>query len=122
MKSKKTSYLETLAREVDSVVTGATAAARVSEVLIRKDGSAARREVEPETSRAEAARNFEVRSVVASVRHRLDLSQEAFARRLRIPLSTLQKWERNATQPTGAAATLIEILDRRPDVIDVLAE
>lgn len=109
---KKTSYLETLAREAESVATGDTPAARVTELTLNPDGTVASRNV--------TARNFAVRSQVARVRHQLNLSQESFARRLRIPLSTLQKWERNATKPTGAAETLIEILERRPDVIDVL--
>ncbi|MDP5007318.1 MAG: helix-turn-helix domain-containing protein [Verrucomicrobiales bacterium] len=59
---------------------------------------------------------------VAEVRRRMELSQKVFARRLRIPLSTLRKWESNDTQPTGAAATLIEILDHRPELIHLLAE
>lgn len=59
---------------------------------------------------------------VADVRRRMELSQKVFARRLRIPLSTLRKWESNDTQPTGAAATLIEILDHRPELIHLLAE
>ena len=125
MKNKTTAKkpsLATLAREAREVATGAKAAARVSEVTLNANGTVSRRLIDPETARAESARKFAIRSDVARVRHGLNLSQEAFARRLRIPLSTVQKWERNATQPTGAAATLIEILEKRPDVLDVLIE
>lgn len=109
-----------LAREVEEVVTGVTTAARVAEISLGNDGLVSRRLVDPESARSEAARNFAIRSPVARVRHALNLSQEAFSRRLRIPLSTVQKWERNATKPTGAAATLIEILEKRPEVIEVI--
>lgn len=116
-------YLAILAREAEAIATGEMAAGRVVEVTLRPDGSIASRvDIDPEVARAEAARNFAIRSDVARIRHRLNLSQQAFARRLRIPLSTVQKWERNATKPTGAAAALIELLDRRPDVIDALVE
>lgn len=121
-KKIKASYLATLAREVEEVVTGEMAAARVSEVTLYSDGSSSRREIDPELVRSESARRFAVHSRVAEVRHRLNLTQQAFARRTRIPLSTIQKWERNATSPTGAADALIEILSKRPDVIELLAE
>lgn len=122
-KSAKQLYLETLSREVEEVITGTVAAARVAEVALNTDALViSRREIDPEISRAEAARKFAVRSDVARLRHRLNLSQQAFARRLRIPLATVQKWERNATKPTGAAATLLDLLDRKPELIEALGD
>jgi len=120
-KQSKSTYIKELVSEADDILSGRTAAARVVEVILDDDGKlVSRRDLDPEKERTEAARNFAIRSEVARVRRRLDLSQAAFAKRLGIPLSTVQKWERNTTQPSGAAATLLRILDRRPEVLEVL--
>lgn len=121
--NKSRPSIAALERESREIETGKVAAARVTEIVLDDEGKlVSRRDLDPETERAEAARAFAIRSDVARVRHRANLTQQAFARRLRIPLSTLQKWERNAIQPSGAAATLLDLLDRRPDLIDELAE
>lgn len=123
MKTKKEEsqeYLDALVRETNAVAYGEKAAARVVEVTVDEEGKTTRKEIDPEVERAEAARNFEIRSNVARLRHKFNLSQVAFAERLQIPVSTLRKWERNATNPTGAAGTLLKILEKRPDLIDLL--
>ena len=39
---------------------------------------------------------------------------------LGIPLRTLQGWERNATPPSGAAKTLLDIVEYQPEVLEAL--
>lgn len=50
----------------------------------------------------------------AVVRQRLDLTQEAFAALLRIPIGTIRNWEQNRVKPDPAARALLLILYRQP--------
>jgi len=50
------------------------------------------------------------------VRKRLGLSQAAFAQRIDVPLETIRNWEQGKRYPTGAAKSLLKVLDRAPEV------
>lgn len=51
------------------------------------------------------------------------LSQAEFARLLGVSRRTVQEWEQGRKTPTGAAASLLKIAARRPEVVhEVLAE
>ncbi len=52
-----------------------------------------------------------------TIRDRLDMTQEQFAERFDIPLGTLRDWERGARRPTGAARTLLRVIDREPEAV-----
>lgn len=52
---------------------------------------------------------------VRRVRLRLGLTQQQFARRIDVLLDTIRNWEQGRRYPTGAAKTLLKILDRAPD-------
>lgn len=52
---------------------------------------------------------------VRRVRLRLGLTQRQFAQRIDVPLDTIRNWEQGRRYPTGAAKTLLKILDRAPD-------
>jgi putative transcriptional regulator len=41
-------------------------------------------------------------------------SQEAFAAALGIPTATLRNWEQQRHSPTGAARTLLRLIEREP--------
>lgn len=58
---------------------------------------------------------------VRRIRDRLQMSQEVFARCLHTPRRTLEKWEQGLAKPTGTAAALLTLVDRRPDVLQELA-
>lgn len=49
------------------------------------------------------------------VRKKLGFSQADFAKRIHVPLETVRKWEQGTRCPTGAAQTLLMILDRAPE-------
>ena len=48
------------------------------------------------------------------LRKRLGMTQAAFARALRIPLSTLRNWEQGRVLPDPAARSLLTIVARNP--------
>ena len=50
-----------------------------------------------------------------SVREKLGLSQEAFAKALKIPVGTIRNWEQNRVKPDPAARALLLILYRQPE-------
>ena len=54
---------------------------------------------------------------VVATRVRTGLSQSQFAAALRISSRTLQHWEQGRRQPSGAAATLLKIVSRHPEVL-----
>ena len=61
-------------------------------------------------------------SPVAESRHKSGLSQQAFAKLLGVSKRTLQEWEQNRRQPSGAAKSLIMIAIRYPEILkEVLA-
>ena len=59
---------------------------------------------------------------IVSARLNAGLSQTQFAEVLDISPRTLQQWEQGRRSPTGAAATLIKIVSRHPEVLRDLAK
>ena len=51
------------------------------------------------------------------IRRRLHLTQEQFAARFGLPLSTLRDWEQGAREPDRAARTLLRVIEREPDAV-----
>ena len=49
------------------------------------------------------------------VRRRLGLTQIEFARRINVPHETIRNWEQGKRRPTGAAKTLLRVLDKTPE-------
>ena len=49
------------------------------------------------------------------VRKRLGLTQVEFARRIDVPHETIRNWEQGKRCPTGAARTLLRVLDKAPE-------
>ena len=54
---------------------------------------------------------------VLATRARTRLSQGQFAAALSISARTLQHWEQGRRQPSGAAATLLKIIARHPELL-----
>jgi putative transcriptional regulator len=49
------------------------------------------------------------------VRKRLGHSQTEFSARIEVSVETIRNWEQGRRYPTGAAKTLLKILDRAPE-------
>lgn len=49
------------------------------------------------------------------VRKRLGLTQAEFSRRIDVPLDTIRNWEQGKRCPTGAAKSLLKLLDKIPE-------
>lgn len=54
---------------------------------------------------------------VKAARKKLGLSQPKFAAMLGVPVSTARKWEQGQRRPTGAARTLLKVIEREPDAV-----
>ena len=79
-------------------------------VITRKDGTVEKEDLIP----AEKA-------PVAAARAATGLSQGAFAKLLGVSVRTLQEWEQGRKQPSGAAATLLKVASRHPEVLQEMA-
>jgi putative transcriptional regulator len=82
----------------------------VRRVITRRDGTIEKDELIP----AEKA-------LVALARAATGLSQATFARLLGVSVRTLQEWEQGRKSPSGAAATLLRVAARHPEVLKELA-
>lgn len=59
--------------------------------------------------------------MLRATRQKLGLSQSDFAQLIRTPVTTLCDWEQGRFNPPGSLMCLVEIADKRPDVLrDVL--
>ena len=54
---------------------------------------------------------------VKVIRRALDLSQEEFAERFRIPLGTLRDWEQGRKDPDAAARAYLIVIGRNPAAV-----
>src|ERR1700736_4797275 len=54
---------------------------------------------------------------IQKVRKSLGLSQDQFADAFGVSASTLRKWEQGQRSPTGAAKTLLKIIEREPKAV-----
>jgi DNA-binding transcriptional regulator YiaG len=51
------------------------------------------------------------------IREQAGLDQRRFAQRIGVPLGTLRNWEQGRVEPKGAAATLLNLLAKRPGLL-----
>jgi len=57
---------------------------------------------------------------IQRIREHLRVSQEIFARLLHTSRRTVEKWEQGTSKPTGAAAALLALVEKRPELFDEL--
>jgi DNA-binding transcriptional regulator YiaG len=66
---------------------------------------------------AKASRRFKVEVTdVKAVREGVGLTQDEFAKLIRVSIKTLQNWEQRRREPTGPAAALLKIVATEPQV------
>ena len=58
--------------------------------------------------------------LIRDTRRRLRCSRAVFARKLRINLRTLEKWEQGRAKPNAQAAALVLLVRRYPDTLERL--
>ncbi|MEX6504803.1 helix-turn-helix domain-containing protein [Jiella sp. M17.18] len=54
---------------------------------------------------------------ILELRRRLDLTQEALAAKIGVPVGTLRNWEQGRRYPTGPARVLLNVLSREPETV-----
>jgi len=82
----------------------------VRRIITRRDGTIEKDEIIPPE-----------KALVAVARAATGLSQATFARLLGVSVRTLQEWEQGRKVPSGAAATLLKVAARHPEVLKELA-
>lgn len=63
----------------------------------------------------EAAARQDAARFVRRVRKRLGLSQTELAQCIDVPLESIRNWEQGKRCPTGAAKSLLKVLDKAPE-------
>lgn len=58
---------------------------------------------------------------IGRVREKSGLSQVLFAKLLGVSVRTLQEWEQGRKKPSGAAQSLLKIVDKHPELLREIA-
>lgn len=82
----------------------------IRRVILRRDGTVEKDQIIPPE-----------KAQVAAARAATGLSQAPFARLLGVSIRTLQEWEQGRKVPSGAAATLLKVATRHPEVLQELS-
>jgi putative transcriptional regulator len=72
-------------------------------------------DLERQAASDDASSMLDAAKFARRVRKRLGLSQAAFADRIDVPLETIRNWEQGKRSPTGAAKSLLKVLDKAPE-------
>ncbi|MBE2895737.1 helix-turn-helix domain-containing protein [Pasteurellaceae bacterium HPA106] len=84
--------------------------------------SAELKEAIEQMKRGEYARKMVVHvHPIVETRNKAGLSQSKFAEKLGISVNTLKSWEQGQRKPSGAAAALIKLLSKRPELVGELS-
>jgi putative transcriptional regulator len=54
---------------------------------------------------------------VAAIRRQLNVSQSVFAALLNVPKVTAISWEKGRRKPTGAALRLLDLIHKKPEIL-----
>lgn len=55
---------------------------------------------------------------IKRIRKKTNLSQNVFARLLNVSSSSIRQWEQGKRRPTGSTKVLLDILDKKPHILD----
>ncbi|MBI1779751.1 MAG: helix-turn-helix domain-containing protein [Proteobacteria bacterium] len=65
----------------------------------------------------ERAAQADAGAYARGIRHRLKLSQAAFARQIGVSVETVRNWEQGKRSPDQAARSLLRIVEREPEAV-----
>ena len=88
----------------------------VGEVDLARVDATTEEEIAAHIAMDDAEAMLDAAKYARRVRKRLGLSQAELSRRINVSLETIRNWEQGKRSPTGAAKTLLRILDRAPEV------
>jgi putative transcriptional regulator len=57
---------------------------------------------------------------IYAIRRRARRTQEQFADALGIPANTVRSWEQRRKRPSGAARTLLRLIEQKPELLGAL--
>jgi DNA-binding transcriptional regulator YiaG len=57
---------------------------------------------------------------IYTIRRRARCTQEQFADALGIPANTVRSWEQRRKRPSGAARTLLRLIEQKPELLEAL--
>ena len=57
---------------------------------------------------------------IYAIRRRARRTQEQFANALGIPANTVRSWEQRRKRPSGAARTLLRLIEQKPELLEDL--
>jgi len=57
---------------------------------------------------------------IYAIRRRAHRTQEQFADALGIPATTVRSWEQRRKRPSGAARTLLRLIEQKPELLEAL--
>ena len=104
--------MKTVRVTIDPAVPATLVSGRIDEARVDAitEADIAQHIAEDETEAMQDAAKFARR-----VRKRLGLSQAEFSERIDVPLETIRNWEQGKRSPTGAAKSLLKVLDKAPE-------
>ncbi len=110
--------LKEIKTEAFAMAVGQIAPGRIWTLKKRADGTYERKLEDPKAYREERAKAIkEDIGEALKVRRKFGVSQREFARILGISVNTLQNWEQHRNEPAGAAAVLLRIAAKHPEIV-----
>lgn len=113
--------LKKLAAEASAMERGEITPGRVWRLTKRADGTYERVQEDPEAYRQARAVDVQEEALALKVRRKLGISQNEFAALFGISAGTLRGWEQKRRRPAGAAALLLRVAERHPDLVRAVA-
>jgi len=55
---------------------------------------------------------------IKKIRNQIHLSQAVFAKLLNVSISSIRQWEQGVKKPSGSTQVLLELLYKKPDVLN----
>jgi len=55
---------------------------------------------------------------IQNIRKQVGVSQSVFAQLVNVSLSSIRQWEQNIRRPSGSTMILLELLQKKPNILD----